>query len=435
MAIIPFGQLVAGTARLAAAEGIVAGLANAVIDSFCQESDDVENWEAATRDGLPGAIARRTQPITRALRRQYCPLNPDPSSPLSLDGSQYGTGGDSFGVIAGYGWYRNSRNNNQLVIEPVNQDIWQCGNNRGLPVGSAFVRDVSSQTIVLSQVFRRADGTEYFQSLTGSIPSEFEEFGFVVTQYNVQACDPSIVPIIPPGVVLPPVPPGTPVPIRPELPITFNLPQLPGFPPIVIPIVYAPITPTLALQPRLTFRPTIQLPGFPEFPDVTLDLGGVSIGGGGEVTIGDIETIINEGGGAVVCPDPCEEVDYEQIREIVFEELDSKLPPKRPNTPASFSTAAANSATITLPPFTVSVTLQMVEPGISVPSQFGGANAPNVVFNGWYSYGVEEETSERIPFNYNQISVPIPPNVRFFSYTITRSGTAAATVRHIIPSP
>jgi len=178
------------------------------------------------------------------------------------------------------------------------------------------------------------------------------------------------------------------------------------------------------------------LPGFPDFaPDIDIDLGGISIGGGGDVTIGDIEEIVNNSGDTVVCPDPCEEVDYDQIRTIVFEELDNKTPPKRPVSPGSFTTPAADSATITLPPFTVSVTLQMVESGINVPFQSGNENAPNATYNGWYSYGVEEETSERFPFNYDVVSVPIPPNVRFFSYTITRSGTAQATVRHIIASP
>lgn len=435
MAIIPFARLVVGTGRLAAAEGVISGLVNATLDSFCQDSDDFEEWEALERGGLEGAVARRVSPLTRALRNQYCPNSPPPRQPLGLQPAQYGVGGDSQGTVQGY-HYR-VETDGTITKFATRSETWLCGSNRGLPISP--VREIpgaSAGQFVNSIRLRRADGSEYEQSVSGTANTASNNRNYVVEIVDIRPCDGSIIPIIPPGVELVPPPIGTPAPIRPTFPINITLPQLPGLPPIVVPVVYAPITPTLELSPRISLRPNIQLPGFPDFaPDIDLDLGGISIGGGGDVTINDIQDIVNNSGDTVICPDPCEPVDYDQIRTIVFEELDSKTPPKRPTTPGSFTTSAANSATITLPPFTVSVTLQMVEPGISVPDQFGGENAPNVVFNGWYSYGVEEETSERIPFNYDFVSVPIPPNVRFFSYTITRQGTASATVRHVIPSP
>lgn len=437
MAIIPFARLVAGTARAGIAEGAVGALVNLVLDQFCQDSQDVEEWQAAQRAGIPGAVARSVQPLTRSLRAQYCPASPPPQRPLQISGGVYGVGGASFGTVAGYSVYENPGTNPTRVVTANFTAAWGCQDNRGLPVGAPRVitRDGgTSQFNSLAVRMRRADGTEYDQSLTNESPAQFET-EYTVLEFNVRPCTPGIVPIIPPAIVLPPRP-GNPVPVpRPEFPINIPIPNLPGLPPILIPIIYAPIQPTLNLQPRITLRPTINLPGLPNFaPDITLDLGGISVGGGGDVTIGDIENIINEGDQGGECPDPCPELDYDRIEEIVFDELDKKFPPARPTTLLSTVTAAKNSDTLILPPFTVSVDLQMVEPGMNVPSQFGGADAPNVVFNGWYSYGVNEESSERIPFNYDSISVPIPSGVRFFSYTITRLGTAIATVRYLQPN-
>jgi hypothetical protein len=165
-------------------------------------------------------------------------------------------------------------------------------------------------------------------------------------------------------------------------------------------------------------------------PDITLDMGGISIGGGWNVTYGDVVDIVNEGGGGGDCPDPCKDVDYDRISEIVYDELDSKFPPGRPSQLLSSVSVAANSDTIVLPEFTEYVTLQMVQPGNKTPEQFGGDRAPQVFYNGWYSFGCDADSGRRENFNYNRVSVPCPAGAKRFSFTITYGGTARATVSY-----
>lgn len=252
------------------------------------------------------------------------------------------------------------------------------------------------------------------------------------------------------------LPPGTIVP-SPNIEFPITIPERPGYSPtpVVIPIII-PNPSDLARNPIPILYPTaIPADQRRRLPQMWITPEGIQVGRGG---IGSpIVTITGDGVSTVDDPNLADEYETrnppstttcnadpeppgdccscEEIRGIVFEELDSKIPPKRPTSEASFSTPAQRSNTITLPPFTKSVDLQMVEPGVGAPTQSGELDAPDVVYNGWYSYGVNEETSERIPFNYNSISVAIPSGVRFFSYTITRLGTAAATVRYIEAAP
>lgn len=430
MAIIPFTALAAGTARAVAAEGVAGTLANLILDQFCQDSDGVEEWEAAQRSGVEGAIARSVQPITRALRSQYCPLSPPPSRPLQISAGQYGEGGASFGTVAGYSAYINTENGDQRVVSPLFQEAWGCQDNRGLPVGAPAEVEISpgeNGSKNLQVTMRRADGSEYQQSLTPPVPNRFEG-EYQVVEFNVRPCNPAIIPIIPPHVRLPERP-GNPPPIpRPEFPITINIPGGIGFPPIPIPIVYAPIQPTLSLEPRLTFAPTIQLPGLPGIaPTVSIDLGGISIGGGGDLTISDVLDIVNEGGGGGNCPDPCEPVDYAAIAQIVFEELDLKFPPGRPVGSGFTDYDAADSRQIVLPDFATSIDITITELSPEVTKYSGGENAPMVALCGWYSFGDNTTVGARLPLSYIQSSIIVPKGARGFSYTL--KGGSLAVVR------
>jgi hypothetical protein len=171
----------------------------------------------------------------------------------------------------------------------------------------------------------------------------------------------------------------------------------------------------------------------PDFsPDISLGLGGLTIGSGGTggVTIGDIIEIVSEGGGGD-CPDPCDPVDYERIRDITFEELDSKFPPARPATLQFETYTAANSNSITLPLYSQWVEVEIVQAPDSVRSQWGGDNAPDVQYVGWYSFGVTTVASERVPLNYGFVSVPVPVGARNFSFTIYAFGTAKVKVGYL----
>jgi len=138
----------------------------------------------------------------------------------------------------------------------------------------------------------------------------------------------------------------------------------------------------------------------------------------------------------VVCndepPSPLGCCDCEEIRQIVIEELDSKFPPSRPFSLQTVQLPASNSRTFVLPPFTRYVNLTIVEPPPNVKSQFGGTLGQEVFYNGWYSFGATASSSERIPFHYNFMSIPIPPGVTQFTYTVYLGGTASVTIGYSV---
>jgi hypothetical protein len=195
--------------------------------------------------------------------------------------------------------------------------------------------------------------------------------------------------------------------------------------------VYAPITPTIDINAPITLAPNLNFdPTFNFAPRIELNLGGISITGGGyPEPIPDVEEIVNEGGGD--CPDPCPELDYERITEIVFDELDNKFPPARPFTDKVILLAAAESRTFVLPEFTQWVELTVVTPPPNRRSQFGGAAGETVYYNGWYSFGVTGSTSERFPIHYDFMSIPIPKGVEAFTYTIYVGGTASGRIGYL----
>jgi len=134
----------------------------------------------------------------------------------------------------------------------------------------------------------------------------------------------------------------------------------------------------------------------------------------------------------VVCnaepPSPVDCCDCDEIRDIVFEELDRKFPPKRPFTDLTLVFGAAESNTFVLPQFTTFIELTIVTKPPNVRTQTGGSDAPEVSYNGWYSLGATREASERVPFHYDSISIPVPAGVSAFSYTIYQGGTASVTI-------
>jgi len=138
----------------------------------------------------------------------------------------------------------------------------------------------------------------------------------------------------------------------------------------------------------------------------------------------------------VVCndepPSPADCCDCEEIRQIVIEELDSKFPPARPFSLQTIQLPASNSRTFVLPPFTRYVNLTIVEPPPNVKSQFGGTLGQEVFYNGWYSFGATASSSERIAFHYNFMSIPIPPGVTQFTYTVYLGGTASVTIGYSV---
>jgi len=207
-----------------------------------------------------------------------------------------------------------------------------------------------------------------------------------------------------------------------------------------LPVLYDPTIPLATRQrlPQMWLTPTgIQVgqgsPGDPVVTTVTDTITNIT-----NITqVSDFRQRIPPP--VVVCnaepPTPVDCCDCEEIREIVFEELDKKFPPKRPFTDLTVSFGAAESNTLVLPQFSTFVELTIVAKPPNVRTQTGGADAPEVSYNGWFSFGATSEASERIPFHYDAISIPVPLGASAFSYTVYQGGTASVTVGYRLAAP
>lgn len=409
-------------------------IVNPVLDGYCSTLVPVNNWiRDRLNDGIPGLGDIGNIPAAAA-QSIICP-NVPPQLPTSVAPGIWAQGCASFGSSSGYAQGFNVFG--QPFPPFVGTDEWGCADNRGLPVSAPFFKNFTpaGASWGWAVTCERADGSRYDQLIGPSGSGDDPNF-YVITSANFFPCPGcTSTPTLPDRPVLPPrLPPGIPQP-PPQIPITINIPQPPGFPPLSFPLTYAPITPTLNLNAPITLAPNFNLnPAFNFAPKIEINLGGLSIEGGGyPEPIPDVETIIRETGGD--CPDPCPELDYERITEIVFDELDNKFPPSRPFTNEIILLAEAESRTFVLPEFTQWVELTIILPPPNRRSQFGGANGETVYYNGWYSFGVTGATSERYPIHYDFVSIPIPEGVRAFTYTIYVGGTASGRIGYQLPPP
>lgn len=270
----------------------------------------------------------------------------------------------------------------------------------------------------------------------------------------------SVTPDGSPGTLLPSSVPG----LEPEdgqpdplgIPLTLSLPGgLSGQPaPMLIPI-RIPNPSQLGERPvPILYDPSIPEERRRNLPQMWLTPQGIQVGRGSQgdpitTTPGDtIVTITNTTSTndfrlrnpptVTTCtPDPEPSVDCcdcDDIRQIVIEELDSKFPPSRPFSNEVILLAAAESRTFVLPEFTQWVELTIVVPPPNRRSQFGGAAGQTVYYNGWYSFGATGSTSERYPFHYDLMSIPIPKGVEAFTYTVYVGGTASGRIGYQLPS-
>jgi len=406
-------------------------IANGILDAVCAGAGALRDWESGQRSAGNPNFSGAVGLVSALTLNNFCP---SPSgTPPTLAPPIYApnNGCSSFGQVSGYATYVNS-NSGVTVTTPTFGFNWTCADNIGFPLTSPQKTVFEVDSTNLSMMVSRPTGAAYRQAVTAAVPTIFVNSAkFYVLTNSFTPCPGCLAqPTVPQRPVIPALPPGSPPVLRPEFPITINLPQLPGLPPIAIPIVYIPITPTLNLNLPLTFAPKFA-PEFNFAPTIELNLGGISITGGGySEPIPDVEDLCP--GGDVVCPDPCAPPDYDLIRQISFEELDKKFPPKRPFTLQTVVLPASNSRTFVLPPFTRYVNLTIVVPPPSVKSQFGGTLGQEVFYNGWYSFGATASSSERIPFHYNFMSIPIPPGVTQFTYTVYLGGTASATIGYSV---
>lgn len=426
MPLIPYSDFDPGTGLLPASNP-ASGLVNPFVSAYCSALPPVQNWLRDRLNGLqPGAGDIVNLPA-RAINGFLCPNQPPPGAILAP--GIWPSGCDSFGMTRGY--YQGLPNVFGVVPAPQFADrTWGCGEGFGLPIGAPFFGNIATGGAIYSWsvIMERADGSQFRHDL-GFAGSDPDPSRYIVTQVDITPCPGcGVPPSLPPRPILPPrTPPGTPPP-PPEFPITINIPQPPGFPSLDFPVIYAPITPTLNIDAPISFAPRFDVsPELSFAPKIELNLGGLSITGGGyPETIQDvIENCTGEGG---ECPDPCPPLDYNLIRQIAIEELDAKFPPSRPFTTKEINTLASGSRTFVLPEFTQSVDITIVIPPPNVRVQFGGELGVDVKYNGWYSFGALGSTSERIPLHYDFVSVKIPPGITGFTYTIYNGGTATTRI-------
>jgi len=408
-----------------------ASIANGILDTVCSGAGALRDWESAQRAAGNPNFAGAVGVVSLLTLDNFCPtpsgtpptLAPPIYPPTSTCASE--------GIVEGFSTYINQFTGG-LVQTPTGNFIWNCSQNIGFPIGSPQKMPSGAGFTDMGIMVSRPVGAPIKLQICPGVPNDaLSTAKFYILQNRFTPCPGCTdAPIVPQRPVIPAFPPDAPIIPRPEFPITINLPQLPGLPPIAIPIVYIPITPTLNLNLPLTFAPKFA-PEFKFAPTIEINLGGISITGGGySEPIPDVEELCPGGGGE--CPDPCTPTDYDLIRQITFEELDEKFPPARPFSLQTIQLPASNSRTFVLPPFTRYVNLTIVEPPPNVKSQFGGTLGQEVFYNGWYSFGATASSSERMPFHYNFMSIPIPPGVTQFTYTVYLGGTASVTIGYSV---
>lgn len=75
----------------------------------------------------------------------------------------------------------------------------------------------------------------------------------------------------------------------------------------------------------------------------------------------------------------------------------------------------------------VSVVIDVIQLPSNARNQYGGGNAPNVLYAGWFSWMKDSRPLERIPLNYEIETFLAPKSADGYSFTIYTGGSAAST--------
>jgi len=190
------------------------------------------------------------------------------------------------------------------------------------------------------------------------------------------------------------------------------------------PAVNIPAFGGIHIPVNLTFAPNVLVPVTTNIP-VYLGLPSLEPNFAISLPSFDIDNQIVIPGSAA-----CECLTEEQIREWVADELDNKFRPRRPFTRTFTNYAAANSRIISLPPFSEWVEIDLVDVPVNAKRQ-PGLNAQDVIYAGWYSFGVNGGAGDRMPIHYREQGVKVPQGATVFSYTVYTGFTATLTVTYL----
>lgn len=125
--------------------------------------------------------------------------------------------------------------------------------------------------------------------------------------------------------------------------------------------------------------------------------------------------------------------DCDAIRQIVIEELDNKFPPARPTALLNNTFGLADSISTNLPQYAKYLTMTVIGELPANKGQSGGSVGKDVSYCGWYSFGFEDgKPGDRVPINYQTLSVAVPEGARYFTCTATYNCLVTATVYYLV---
>lgn len=98
---------------------------------------------------------------------------------------------------------------------------------------------------------------------------------------------------------------------------------------------------------------------------------------------------------------------------------------------------ARNNARFVVPPRTLSVRLAVTVKGDRIKGEWGGGEAPDVEYMGWYSWRIDGLESDRRLISYEANTFEAPRRATGFSYTLRNNSIAVATISYeveIVPT-
>lgn len=145
------------------------------------------------------------------------------------------------------------------------------------------------------------------------------------------------------------------------------------------------------------------------------------------------------GGTPVECPDPCDNTPVlDRLDDIdeALEELKDCACEKDYEIRVIVG-EARNNARFVVPPRTLSVRLAVTVKGDRIKGEWGGGEAPDVEYMGWYSWRIDGLESDRRLISYEANTFEAPRRATGFSYTLRNNSIAVATISYeveIVPT-
>jgi hypothetical protein len=202
------------------------------------------------------------------------------------------------------------------------------------------------------------------------------------------------------------------------------------------------IVPVVFLRPTLEVNPTVNIN-----PEVTVNVGGIDVNfnfGGINFNVNPTVVLPTAPGSPAlppnspdldkdrppnlspwVCPEGFTDADRELLRDIKDCACDEE------GLIVGVTLGSGSSGTYTLPANCLGILITLTKTPSGVKAQFGGGNAPNVVFPGWSSYGYANHFDERVPLSYGS-AFRVKTSEVFSQFCFTCTYGAEATITAVV---